>query len=84
MNQEHYTVHGTTMDGGEVEEEFTGDSQTARERACLRAQGIEEDGGSAFVVNAEDDVIDHWEGYQISIDTEGRLGLGHRITGDQI
>lgn len=82
MDQEIYFVSGTTMDGGDVEEEFSGESSSARERACIRAQGIEEDGGSAYVTNSEDDVIDHWEGYQICITPEGQLGFGHNLLGE--
>ena len=76
-----YTVSGTTMDHGDVEQTFEGEE--ALLRASLYAQGIEEDGGSAYVTNDEDDtVVDHWEGYRVALvpmgDSVG-IALGHNI-----
>ncbi len=57
-----YTVDYTTMDHHSSEREFESKSV-----ACLFAQGIEEDGGSATVIDPDGQVIDHWAGYQIHL-----------------
>lgn len=50
----------------EQEDEFTD-----LEKACLHAQGIEEDGGSATVFADDGTEIDHWDGYQLSLIVDG-------------
>lgn len=57
-----YTVDYTTMDHSDGEKEFP-----EQRDACIFAQGIEEDGGSATVTNEAGEVIDHWAGYQIHL-----------------
>ena len=52
-----YFVEGTTCDMGRVEKEFEGEN--ALLNACLKAQNIEEDGGSATVTDEDGNVIDH-------------------------
>ena len=79
----HY-VEGTTCDMGHVEEEFDGES--ALRDACIKAQNIEEDGGSATVTDEAGKEIDHWNGYRIHIDpasgTDQTVGLalGSKLT----
>ncbi len=71
-----YFVEGTTCDGGDVEKLFEGENSL--HLACLFAQGIEEDGGSALVVTEHGEVIDHWKGYQIALvpnDTNDSISL---------
>ena len=60
-----YFVEGTTCDMGRVEKEFEGEN--ALRDACLKAQNIEEDGGSATVTDGDGNVVDHWEGYRVAI-----------------
>lgn len=74
-----YCVDYTTMDHYSAEKEFNGPD--ALRNACVFAQGIEEDGGSAHVTDQEGNGVDHWDGYRVSITPEGRLALGHNITG---
>ena len=74
-----YTVSGTTMDHGDVEQTFEGEE--ALLRASLYAQGIEEDGGSAYVIGPDGQEIDHWAGYQVHVTPNAELALGHKITG---
>ena len=64
-----YFVEGTTCDMGSVEREYEGED--ALRDACLKAQNIEEDGGSATVTDADGNVIDHWEGYRVAIVPNG-------------
>lgn len=47
------------------------DELTDLEKACLHAQGIEEDGGSATVFADDGTEIDHWDGYQLSLIVDG-------------
>ena len=62
-----WTVCGTTLDGAEVEETYY-----ELRHACVRAQGIQEDGGSAMVMNQDADVVDHWEeGYRLRLVENG-------------
>ena len=72
-----YFVEGTTCDMGRVEKEF--DGENALLNACLKAQNIEEDGGSATVTDEDGNVIDHWKGYRIGLDpasgTDSSVGL---------
>ena len=64
-----YFVEGTTCDMGRVEKEF--DGENALRDACLKAQNIEEDGGSATVTDGDGNVVDHWEGYRVAIVPNG-------------
>ena len=72
----HY-VEGTTCDMGNVEKEF--DGPTALRDACIKAQNIEEDGGSATVTDEHGNAVDHWAGYQVGLDpasgTDRSVGL---------
>jgi hypothetical protein len=61
-----YYVEGTTCDMGHVEKEF--DGENALRDACIKAQNIEEDGGSATVTDEAGNEVDHWAGYRIGID----------------
>ena len=65
-----YTVDYTTMDRYEAEKEF--DDELG---ACLFAQGIEEDGGSATVIGPDGQEIDHWAGYQVHVTPNAELAL---------
>lgn len=71
-----YNVEGTTRDGGTVEDEI----ENLRE-ACLRAQGIEEDGGHATVTDEDGREVDHWDGYRVGLTPEAGLVLGRNIGG---
>ena len=66
---DQYFVEGTTCDGGNVERLFEGEQ--SKHFACLFAQGLEEDGGSALVVDWNGEAVDHWEGYQLSLVPNG-------------
>ena len=61
-----YFVEGTTCDMGRVERCYEGES--ALRDACIKAQNIEEDGGSATVTDAHGNAVDHWAGYRIHLD----------------
>ena len=79
-----YFVEGTTCDMGRVERCYEGES--ALRDACIKAQNIEEDGGSAIVTDDDGNVVDHWEGYRVVIVPNGTddsvgLAFGHKITG---
>ena len=74
-----YHAEATTLDGGYIERTFEG--ADALQKACLFAQGIEEDGGTAYVTDETDEVVDHWAGYQVALTPQGQLALGHNITG---
>ena len=73
-----YHAEATTLDGGHIERTFEGCD--ALKTACLFAQGVEEDGGSAYVTDEAGEVVDHWVGYQVSITPAGQLALGHNLT----
>ena len=60
-----YFVEGTTCDMGRVERCYEGES--ALRDACIKAQNIEEDGGSATVTDAHGNAVDHWAGYRVAI-----------------
>ena len=80
-----YFVEGSTCDMGSVEREYEGED--ALRDACLKAQNIEEDGGSATVTDADGNVIDHWEHYRIALvpngtDDSAGVVLGTGITGE--
>ena len=80
-----YFVEGTTCDMGRVERGYEGEN--ALRDACLKAQNIEEDGGSATVTDATGAVIDHWEHYRVALvpnGTDNSVGvvLGTGITGE--
>ena len=64
-----YCVDYTTMDHYSAEKEFNGPD--ALRNACVFAQGIEEDGGSAHVTDQEGNEVDHWDGYQVSLAPNG-------------
>lgn len=67
-----FYVEGTYGDGGSI-------AMTVKDRqaACIMAQGIEEDGGSAHVyVSDTDEEINFWEGYQVHLaPTIGATGI---------
>ena len=69
-----YTVGYITVDPYEAEKELD-DGRSA----CIFAQGIEEDGGSATVTDPEGQDSDHWAGYQVGITPDAKLTLGDRI-----
>ena len=60
-----YFVEGTTCDMGRVERCYEGES--ALRDACIKAQNIEEDGGSATVTDAHGNAVDHWAGSRVAI-----------------
>jgi hypothetical protein len=72
-----YFVEGTTCDMGRVERCYEGES--ALRDACIKAQNIEEDGGSATVTDEAGNEVDHWAGYRFGIDpasgTDQSVGL---------
>ena len=72
-----YFVEGTTCDMGRVEKEFEGEN--ALRDACLKAQNIEEDGGSATVTDGDGNVVDHWEGYRLYLTSEAILLAGEKL-----
>ena len=84
MSGATYTVNYTPLDAlGEHESHF--DGPEALRAACLFAQGVEEDGGSAIVIDGDGGVVDHWEGYRVALVPNGTddsvgLALGVELT----
>jgi hypothetical protein len=70
-----YHVEGRMTDGGKFD-----DSVTGRVAACLKAQGIEEDGGSASVTGPDGEIVDHWDGYRIGLTWEAALVFGGLVS----
>ena len=73
-----YHAEATTLDGGYIERTFDGGG--ALRTACLFAQGIEEDGGTAYVTDETGETVDHWAGYRVAITPQGQLALGYNLT----
>ena len=77
-----WTVCGVTLDGAGVEETYY-----ELHHACVRAQGIQEDGGgSAMVMDQDGALVDYWDGYQVAVVESGArdsaaLMLGRHIAG---
>ena len=82
MTTEKYHAEATTLNGGYVERTFEGGN--ALLTACLFAQGIEEDGGSATVTDERDEVIDHWAGYQVSLAPNGTSDSVNLVLGCKV
>ena len=72
-----YHAEATTLDGGYIERTFEG--ADALQKACLFAQGIEENGGTAYVTDETDEVVDHWAGYRVYLSPNAELSLGDKI-----
>ena len=75
-----YHAEATTLDGGHIERTFEGCD--ALKTACLFAQGIEEDGGTAYVTDETGETVDHWAGYRLTLvpnGTDDSIGLAFEV-----
>lgn len=77
-----YCVDYTTADHYSAEKEF--DGPDALRGACIFAQGIEEDGGSAHVTDQEGNGVDHWDGYQVSLAPNGTSDSVNLVLGCKV